>query len=86
MLNMFTFDMFSVYHSIGRLVKGGFSLVSCNAASKNHFGCLTLLGEVCPPLATENKYTRVEIPWDLYLFGRTEMLVHYAMFSINMVR
>ena len=44
------------------------------------------LGEVWGPLATENIYNRVEIPWNLYLSGSTEMLAHYAMFSIKMVR
>ena len=44
------------------------------------------LGEVWGPLATENIYYRVEIPWNLYLSGSTEMILHYAMLSINMVK
>ena len=60
--------------------------LSCKATSKNRFDSLSQLGAVCPPLATENIYNRVQIPWNLYLSGSTEMLVHYAMFSINMFK
>ena len=48
---------------------------------------MSQLGEVWAgmnPLATENIYN--QIPWNLYLSGSTEMVVHYAMFSRNMVK
>ena len=61
-------------------------ILSCKATSKNRFGSLSQLGAVHPPLATKDIYNRVQIPWNFYLSGSTEMLLHYEMFSINMVK